>query len=657
VVKSIKQLISITGTIFLSGCLGAGQVVLTDTSRIRLEEVTIMGSRIPAGSAGLSRAATVIPRNLILSFPNRDLADILESLPDMDIRQRGPAGIQADISLRAGTFDQSAILLNGLNLNDPQTGHFSLDLPVPVNLIHQIEVLPGSDVKSMGAGALAGSVNVLTARPEKSGFHAGLTGGRWGYAEAAADQRLVIGNFWLQAGIQGQRSAGYLNNTDFKKLNGFLQAGYQVSRYSINLIAGALAKDFGANSFYTPKYPNQYETTRTGIAALTMAMTGRLNISQSFYYRAHTDIFHLFRSDPPAWYTSPNYHLTGIAGSKTDLWFSSFLGKTGLGAEFRQESIWSTVLGEISDSPRPILLTDSLMYTRHGTRFHSSLALEHHIMTGPVSWTGSLVIHQVRGFKSNLNFYPGLDVGLPVTSWLRIYSTLNRGFRLPTFTELYYRSPTHAGNPALQPESAWHSETGVKINAGTLNGQVGGFYRYAPQSIDWVRLPSETIWHTENLGEMSTWGFEGTLSVVPATITYKHFAVQRIDIGFRHYFQYHSSDLYFSQYLLDYLRWKATAGIRLRFFKGLGLSIQAVAQDRAGSYTSFEDSGGMVEKEYDPFWLLDARISWKANRLLIFADCSNLLDADYYDFGNIEQPGAWFRIGLEFDLAKPSGSR
>ena len=655
--KTLKHLISITGTILLSGCLGAGQVILSDTSRIRLEEVTIMGSRIPVNSTGLSRTVTVIPRNLISSFPARDLADILRSIPDMDIRQRGPAGIQSDISLRAGTFDQSAILLNGLNLSDPQTGHFSMDLPVPVNLIHQIEVLPGSDAKSLGAGALAGSVNIRTERPEKSGFHAALTGGRWGFAEAAADQRLLIGDFWLQAGIQGQRSAGYTDNTDFKKLNGFFQAGFQKDRYSINLIAGALSKDFGANSFYTPKYPNQYESTNTGIAALTMAVTGKVNISQSFYYRVHTDVFHLFRSDPPAWYTSPNYHLTGIAGSKTDLWFSSYLGKTGLGAEFRQESIWSTVLGEISASPRPVLSTDSMFYSRHGTRFHSSLALEHHMMTGSVSWTGSLVLHQVKGFRNYLNLFPGLDIGFPVTSWLRIFSTINRGFRLPTFTELYYKSPTNNGNPALLPESAWHSEVGAKINAGVFQSQVAGFFRYAPQSIDWVRLPSETVWHTENLGNMSTYGFEGTLTAIPKALLSKNFSLVRMDIGYRQYFQYHSSNLYYSQYLLDYLRWKLTAGIRLIFFKNFGLSIQAVAQDRAGSYTSFEDSGEMVEKEYKPFWLMDARLTCQVKRTLIFAECSNLFDADYFDFGNIEQPGAWFRLGVEFGIEAQPGSR
>lgn len=626
------------------------QAVQNDTTRISLEEVTITATRIPENTRQFTRISRIITRKEIESSSARDLAELLEYLPDIDVRQRGPAGVQADISLRGGTFDQFAVLVNGINFSDPQTGHFQLDIPIPLSMIQRIEVLSGSDVKSLGSNAFTGAINIVTGTPLANGVHAGLTAGSFGYLEAGADARYRSGNWWQQSGILVQKSTGYRENTDFKNLNGFIQAGYSQRGLNLSLMAGGLKKAFGANSFYSAKYPNQFEKTGSGFTALQFDRSGRLNIRQSIYYRLHTDEFALFRSDPPAWYRSPNYHMTQTTGIKTDAWFSSFLGKTALGFEFRRESIRSTVLGEISDTPMPVPGVNGIEYTNYGSRNHYCLSAEQQLVTGRFNWNGGVVLHDVQSVKNYFQVYPGLDMSFSPIRWLKTFLSINRAFRLPTFTELYYKSPTNLGNNELLPETAWHAETGTEFRLGGFSARLSGFYRYASQSIDWVRADHETIWHAENLGQITTSGIESGISFSPGKPTGILHLLDRFELGYRHYFQHHSVDSYHSQYILDYLKWKMTAGLTLKIGDPFLVTLNLVWQDRNGSYTAFGSDQNMVEVDYKPFMVMDVKMLYKLRWISFVAGCTNLFNQPYFDLGSVPQPGAWFKVGLEINL-------
>jgi len=629
---------------------GNGQVVHRDTAAISLEEVTITASRIPENAREFSRITRIISSREIESSPARDLAGLLEYIPDIDVRQRGPAGVQSDISLRGGTFDQFAILINGINFNDPQTGHFQLDIPVPLSMIQRIEVLPGSDVKSLGSNAYTGAINIVTGVPAAKSVHAGLSGGQYGYLHAGIDARNRSLKWWQQSGIEFRKSSGYRFNTDFNNLNGFFQTGYSHNRLNFSLLAGGLKKAFGANSFYSAKYPGQFEKTGSIFSAVQAAWSGRINIRQSLFYRQHTDEFSLFRSDPPAWYLSPNYHLSEAIGSKSDAWFTTILGKTAFGFEFRYESIWSTVLGEISKIPRIIHGIEGVEYTRFGSRNHFILSAEQQIVTGPVKWNGGVVLHDVQSVKNYLQVYPGLDVSYTVTRSLRTFLSLNRAFRLPTFTELYYKSPTNQGNAALLPESAWHAETGAEYQLNRFTARLIGFYRYASQSIDWVRQDNETIWHTENLGRIITSGIESGFSYSPVKIKGLLKFADHFDLGFRYYFQHHTVESYHSQYVLDYLKWKLTAGLTLKIARPVYFTANWVWQERNGTYTSTDGDQNMTEVDYKPFMVMDFRLSCKFRQIVLFAGCTNLFDTEYFDLGSVPQPGAWYQAGIEINL-------
>lgn len=625
------------------------QEIEIDTTVVAIDEVTITAARIPENIRQFARLAKIISRKDIEASPAHDLAELLEYLPDIDVRQRGPFGVQSDISMRGGTFDQFVVLVNGINFSDPQTGHFQMDIPIPLSMIQRIEVLSGSDVKSLGSNAYTGAINIVTRDPVEKVVQARLFGGQNGFIEAGIDASRQ--RTWSQqAGVLLQKSDGYRENTDFKNLKGFFQTGFHRRHVNLSLMLGGLKKDFGANSFYSAKYPGQFERTGSGFTAFQADFSGKINIRQSIYYRLHSDEFTLFRTHPPAWYTAPNFHLSQTSGIKSDAWFRTKLGKTAFGFEYRREVIWSTVLGEPSVNTGPFAGMAGVEYTHYGWRNHFSLSAEQQAITGPVKWNGGVVLHQMQSARKHLQVYPGLDISYSASPSYKAFLSFNRAFRLPSFTELYYQSPTNQGNDLLLPETAWHAEVGNEIRLGGFSGRLTGFYRYASQSIDWVRTGDEIVWHTENLGKIRTSGIESGLTYTPGAQRGLMKVVDQIELGYRHYFQNHSVDSYFSLYVLDYLKWKFTSGMILKIGERFRFSAKMIWQKRNGSYSSFNSSQEIIEVDYEPFMVMDIKVSYRLNWIQLVAECTNVFNQEYFDLGSIPQPGIWFQAGAEIRL-------
>ena len=89
---------------------------------IELNELEIVAGRTKMYS-NLGRIVSVIDKTEIEKIAVRDINDLLDYISGIDVRQRGMYGVQADVSIRGGSFDQILVLLNGVNITDPQTGH------------------------------------------------------------------------------------------------------------------------------------------------------------------------------------------------------------------------------------------------------------------------------------------------------------------------------------------------------------------------------------------------------------------------------------------------------------------------------------------------------------------------------------------------------
>ena len=111
-----------------------------DTSApVRKDTIVVTGTYSPIPLEEADRSVRALPVRGEASLLANSVVDFLNLDSSVDLRQRGQSNIQTDVSIRGSTFGQTLILLNGLRLNDVQSGHHNLDIPVaPKNrLRHQ----------------------------------------------------------------------------------------------------------------------------------------------------------------------------------------------------------------------------------------------------------------------------------------------------------------------------------------------------------------------------------------------------------------------------------------------------------------------------------------------------------------------------------------
>ncbi len=623
-----------------------------DTTEVKmqydLDEIEVSAQRTPAMYSQVARIISVIESDEIEYAPVQNIQDLLEYIAGVDVRQRGSEGVQADISIRGGTFDQMLILLNGINITDPQTGHHNLNLPVSLNQVERIEILEGPAARVYGPNAFSGAINIVTRKPNSNQVSAGFTYGSFEYSDVNVSGSVSTGKLHHNLSFDHKSSDGYIANTDFKNYSIFYANQLETEKGKFSFQLGNGHKGFGANSFYTPKYPNQYEATKTLFSSAKWESNSTLHLTPVVYYRRHQDRFELFRNDPPSWYTSHNYHLTNVYGANLNSWFQWKLGKTAYGVEYRSENILSNVLGEEMDSPKKVPGKDA-EFTKSKTRNTWSAFLEHAIYLEKWTFSGGIMSNHISESNLGWNIFPGIEMSYNFTNYLNAFTSFNTSLRMPTFTDLYYEGPTNIGNPDLKPEKSATFEGGIKINDTFLQGHVVVFYRKGNDIIDWVKNNSNDIWQPQNLTQIKSLGSEVQVQFnirkkfgnpFPEKIELSYFTnnLKKVD-----------QEL-ISNYVLDNLKHKLVIGVNQKIIPRLTLDLKLVYQDREGTFTGFENGDWAEEVEYKPFWLLDGKLSYNYRNIGLFVSASNILDTSYYDIGNIVQPGRWIKSGISYKL-------
>lgn len=620
------------------------------SSKITLTEIQVSGKRAPGIYQETGRQIAVISREQIEKLPVQSIQGLLRTALGVDIRERGPLGMQADISMRGGSFDQVMILLNGINVTDPQTGHYGLNLPVDLASVERIEILRGPAARVHGPNAFDGAINFVTKSGSENKVSAQLTAGDHGLYNLHAGLSHRKGAFGNYFSAQKGASDGYIANTDFDIFNLYYrgQVTREQSKFSLQL--GYNDKSYGANSFYSASYPNQFDANRTLFAAASMESSGQIRIRSDVYWRRHHDRFELFRNyeGAAAWYTGHNYHLSETAGASLNATTSWSLGTTSLGAEVRSESIWSNVLGLPMDKPLDVPGENEGQFTRSFNRTNFSVFAEHNIYFGRFDLSGGVLINRHSNSGYGVDWYPGIDLSYRLTTLLKWTASYNRSLRMPTFTDLFYSGPTNVGNPNLKPERAETFETAFRLRNEFYSGSLGGFYRIGRDLIDWGRVPGETVYTTSNINRVEARGVEAAADLLLSELIGGQALLKSLSVNYSYVWQDKESDEgYESYYVLDHLRQK----LNISLIHGMGLpnvdiywNIQY--RDRAGYFTGSDGT----RVDHRPFWLTDLRVSWNKGNYGLYAEASNLFDAHYSDLSELRQPGLWLKVGARIEL-------
>ena len=616
-----------------------------------LEEVEVTGSRVPLTVSQAARIVTVLDREAIAAAPVQSINDLLKYAAGVDVRQRGDMGVQTDISIRGGTFDQITILLNGINICDPQTGHNAADFPVELSEIERIEVLEGPAGRVYGTSSLVGAINIVTRTAKDSGAEVFADGGSYGYFKGGAIVSHVKNGLSNQVSGSYSRSDGFSRskagnlNANFNYARLFYQGRYENDQVDVRWHSGFTNKDYGANTFYSTLSDEQFEHVRKYYTAVQAETKGDVyHFKPSVYWNRSDDRFEFYRGMPDK---SPfNYHQTDVYGVNLNNYIQTFLGKTAFGAEFRNEGIRSTSLGEPLNSSVKVPGADA-DFTLGLNRTNLSFHLEHNIVLRRFTLSAGVIAVKNTGNEMNFRFYPGVDASYQFARDWKVYASYNTSLRMPTFTELYYSVGGHKADKYLKPEEMQAVEVGVKYLRPGIRGTLSLYRYHGTDMIDWIKDISQgddAPWQSVNHAVINTMGVEASVILDMRELMRHDAFVRSVNVSYSYIDQdKETTPNIQSKYALEYLRHKFVAQANFHIWRLLEMNVSYRWQDRMGNY---QKGNSMVP--YEPYSLVDARLSWNAPQYKIYVEGNNLLNKTYYDHGNIPQPGIWVRAGASY---------
>ncbi len=472
----MRLLLALAWLLTMPCCLAqqSGKVVYQDS-------ITVLGDAEPVTQGQVSRAVVTIatpPAAELVSEP----AALLRLDSSVDVQMRGAMGVQADVSMRGGTFEQTLVLLNGLRINDAQTSHFNFDVPVPLTGIAGMDVLHGSGSTLYGSDAISGAVNVRTLEPKSTSLLLRAGAGSYGMNQQAVQGTAagVRGSLLLA----GERdfSTGFMVDRDYRSESvageGRMFSGLGTS----DLLAAASDRSYGANQFYG-NYPS-WERTKGWFLGGTQDLGARTAVSAA--YRRHTDVFELFRDDPALYENNHVADSVQILVRRKD----TFGDKVRLfsGVDNNLDQIASNVLGRHGRNRSAGYVQADL----RGSRLFLSAALREEVVGG-------------YGVVSS----PGFSGSAMVWRRLKARASVGYGFRLPTFTDKYYSDPTTLPNAALKPESAWSTDGGFDWYATSrVTLSASGYTSRQTDAIDYVRASGQAKYQAQNLSKLQLTGAE-----------------------------------------------------------------------------------------------------------------------------------------------------
>ena len=628
---------------------------------------TLSAVRIGLSTTGTGYYDSLHPDSLA-GGGSASLTGLLQNTASVDMRGGGAGVGFGDLSIRGGTFNQAAVFINGIPTGNPQTGHHLLQLPIDPSGLQSIRIIDGSIGFAGYGNTYAGAVNLIS----KTGGPSDLLveAGQYGLVHTALNLRATQGNNGrLLLSQYLVRSDGYLTGADVNN-TGLLSYGqFGVYRTSpgahIRLLvqAGWHSKNFGANRLYSPYFPWQYERLHNAHAGLRLTYGHRWKTGLMLAANLLKDRFELFREDrftyrngyyiyksdtaayaPGVYYRGANIHLSGdfsaalFASNSIRKASKPFLG-IRVQAMRRFQHIYGNKLGA-TGRDSIYLPAERVWLNRSALRITDlwTLGLKE------LFWKDGQIEAAFSVLRYGNHYYPlggiAAQKELDSTGTALIFRA-GSGFRLPTFTELYYNGPTNRGNPKLQPERNGELETGLLRRRDALEWKLSVFYRYEQASIDWIRYPTDSHWHAQNLCDRGMAGLRARISyrsnspwLRKAELSYQYLTGNRPAVRFD------------SKYALDYLRHYAVLGLEQQPVPKLALQWTVRFKARRGEYV-VPDSGGLAFKPYKPFVHLDVDARYRATRKLhLFVHATNLTNVQAYDLAFVPMPGRWISAGV-----------
>ncbi|MFD2529970.1 TonB-dependent receptor plug domain-containing protein [Polaribacter marinaquae] len=580
--------------------------------RDTLKEVVITTNRIDLPFKENSRTINIITSEIIKNSAATNVADLLQQVAGVDIRRRGTAGSQADLYIRGGGFDQTLLLIDGIKMDDAQTGHHTLNAALPIEVIERIEIIKGPAARVFGQNAFTGAINIVTKKRLKNTASLNVEAGSFGQLNGSLTVGKEFENTSIIAHVGALTSDGYRENSDYNNFNYFLKGVFNKNNQPIEVLATFFDKKFGAQNFYTPEAfgLNEYEETQNSLLGVsTTFKSENLKITPRIYWRRGQDIFLLKRDDPDFY---RNLHITNKVGVETNVSYTSNLGVTGFGVDVSRVFISSNNLGKRN-------------------RTMANVFLEHRFKFGAVDITPGVAATYFSDFK--FHAFPGLDIGLKLSDKFKYYWNIGYTYRIPTYTDLYYNDSSTTGNPNLKPEEAIAQEFGLKYTDHNFFATLSLFTRASDNIIDFIRQnDAQNKFTATNIAKVNTQGLEFN-----ANYTFK---IKDFDQNLSFGYTFIEDDINdqnrsLSRYRLNTLKHQFITRFSTRLFKNVSQNIIYKHADRT------------VGPSYN-VW--DASVIVTVNKFNFTVTANNIFDAEYIESGFLPMPPSNILFGLRYNF-------
>ena len=583
------------------------------TSNQVLDEVVVSSTKINLPFSKNFRTIKIITSKEIANSPATNVAELLQQTIGIDIRRRGVSGVQGDLYIRGGGFDQTLLLIDGMKMDDAQTGHHTLNMILPLYLIERIEIIRGPAARIFGQNAFNGAINIITkeVKGEKRTANIDfreLSFGSYGQKNFALTSSIISEKIKSIFSFSINKSDGYRHNTDFSNANYFNKTSFKTKSSPIDLISSFSQRKFGANGFYaSPSATEQYEETQASLLGIsTVIQSENLIIKPRIYWKRGQDMYIYIRDNPSVY---RNLHKTNKISAELSGSYISDLGVTGFGLDLSTVNITSNNLGEHKRNTANAFIDHTFEL------FNGNLSVSPGIA---ISYFSDLSFHS----------FPGIDLGYYLSSNFKLYSNIGKTYRIPTYTDLYYSDRTTIGNENLNPEQATSTELGIKFNDSQFNFSASLFSRKSKNIIDYVKENENDLWKAVNIRSLNTKGFELDLSYdFSKSSSSSSFGLGYSNLNDDSYV----SNINYSKYSLNSIKSHFISNLNLTYFK-------KITHSTIFKYVKRSDGSN--------YSVLDSKISFRS----FFVNVNNILDAVYSETNLVPMPGKNVLLGFSYRI-------
>ncbi len=593
---------------------------------IELDQVELMSvPRIGLDKADNSISILTISNEEIKQSTATNVSELLQQVAGIDIRRRGAEGIQADLYIRGGSFDQTLLLIDGIKVEDPQTGHHTMNMTIPLKVIEKIEIIKGSASRIYGQNAFTGAVNIITKKEIKNDISIELSNGSFNQKRGGFTIQKELKSSEILFNYSRKESEGYRYNTDYKNDEFFIKSNFKIKNQKISTIGAFNERKFGANGFYaSPAAIDQYEETQASLIGFsTTYINNGLILKPKLYWKRNQDMYIYLRHDPSVY---RNLHISNKVGVEINASTSNLLGNIGLGLDLSKVFLESNNLGERKRTMLNMFVEQQVKLNNDKIDLTPGVAITYFSDV-------STKLNYQNNLFNNLFFYPGIDLGYRLDNTLKLYTNIGFTYRIPTYTDLYYTSPTTLGNENLKLEKALTKEIGLKYLKDDFNFNFSLYQRNASDIIDYVRNNETEPWQASNIREINSSGFE-------LNIGYKFylgsFRMQTINIGYSNIDdELLETDFAFSRYTLNSLRNQITGTYTFEI------------NDKIYSTVAYKNAERSNEEKYT---VIDFRTSYKLDKFTLSVILNNILDTEYSETNLVPMPGFNSLIEINYSI-------